>query len=231
MAIKETIRKFINPIFLTHIRLKNSFIKIVEPIVFDGINCLDVGCGDRPYEYLFKKGSYIGIDIEDSGRSLDLKKPDHFYDGETFPFEDESFDMVISTQVLEHVPNPQLILNEMARVCKTGGCIVISLPFVYPEHEEPFDYFRFTQFGIAELLKKAGLKIQSISKDTSALETMATILCVYIIYNIIPKNKIISYIFTLFLLIPIQLFSMLLSKILPDNGQFYLNNIVHARKK
>jgi ubiquinone/menaquinone biosynthesis C-methylase UbiE len=110
-----------NPIFITIIRLREALESIIMPLVKNGLNCLDVGCGDRPYEYLFKDGTYTGIDVEDSGRPINMKKPDYFYDGSQFTFKDAEFDLVICTQVLEHVPAPLLLLKEMARVCKPEG--------------------------------------------------------------------------------------------------------------
>lgn len=203
---------------------------MIVPLVVDGVRCLDVGCGDRPYEYLFECGSYTGIDVKDSGRPLDMKQPDHFYDGNEFPFQDDSFDMVISTQVLEHVPDPLVMLKEMARVCKPGGGVVISLPFVYQEHEEPFDYFRFTRFGITELIEKAGLRVETIKKDSSALETIAILINVYIIHNLVPRLRGFGRLYALFICFPIQMLAMALSRVLPDQGQLYLNLVVYARK-
>ena len=110
-----------NPIFITVFRLREALESTIKPLDISGLSCLDVGCGDRPYEYLFKDGKYTGIDVEDSGRPINMKKPDHFYNGTHFPFQDEEFDMVICTQVLEHVPDPLLLLMEMTRVCKRGG--------------------------------------------------------------------------------------------------------------
>ncbi len=107
-----------DPIFLSRHRLNQSLIHIIKSLSKNVNSCLDVGCGDRPYEYLFIKDSYIGVDVQDSGRSLDMKQPDHFYDGHTLPFKDSSFDLVLSTQVLEHVPDSMALLEEMIRVCK-----------------------------------------------------------------------------------------------------------------
>ncbi len=121
MVIKKIISIIVDPIFLTRIRLETALRLVIEPLASGVSECLDVGCGDRPYEYLFKAGSYTGIDVKDSGRPSNMKQPDYFYDGKRFPFENEIFDLVISTQVLEHVPDPLEILIEMARVCKPGG--------------------------------------------------------------------------------------------------------------
>lgn len=229
-TVKKYLNRIFDPVFLTQIRLNAALKSTITPLAIDGVRCLDVGCGNRPYEYLFARGSYTGIDVEYSGRPLNMKQPDHFYDGNVLPFQNDSFDMVISTQVLEHVPNPLSMLKEMARVCKPEGVMVISLPFVYQEHEEPFDYFRFTRFGIAELLNKAGLRIETMKRDSGALETIAILANVYIIHNLVPGVRGFGHLFALFICLPIQLLAMILSKILPDQGQLYLNLVVHARK-
>ena len=231
MKINNLFSWLFDPIFLTRIRLEAALRSVIAPLTAGVSKCLDVGCGDRPYEYLFKPGSYTGIDVQDSGRPSNMKQPDYFYDGKSFPFENEIFDFVISTQVLEHVPNPLDILNEMARVCKLGGRVVLSLPFVYPEHEVPFDYFRFTRYGIESLLKTAGFRVESMHTDTSAIETMAIMLNVYIMQNLVPGIKGISRIYSLFICFPIQIIAIGLSKILPDNDQIYLNLVIHAKKQ
>ena len=73
-----------NPIFITIIRLREALESTIEPLAIPGITCLDVGCGDRPYEYLFNDGKYTGIDVEDSGRPINMKKPDYFIMVPTF---------------------------------------------------------------------------------------------------------------------------------------------------
>lgn len=229
-AIRKYLNRIFDPVFLTQIRLREALESTIAPLAVDGVRCLDVGCGDRPYEYLFKRGSYTGIDVEDSGRTWDMKQPDYFYDGKVFPFPDGSFDIVISTQVLEHVPDPLAVLKEMARVCEQGGEVVISLPFVYQEHEEPFDYFRFTRFGVAKLLEKAGLKVETMKRDSGTLETLAILANVYIINNLVPRIRGFGHLYALFICFPVQLLALILSRILPDKGQLYLNLVVHARK-
>lgn len=84
-----------NQVLITIVRLKDPLESVIKPLTGVGVTCLDVGCGDRPYEYLFEKGKYVGIDIENSGRPLNLKKPDHFYNGTQIPFGDEEFDVVL----------------------------------------------------------------------------------------------------------------------------------------
>jgi SAM-dependent methyltransferase len=129
---------------------------------------LDVGCGEKPYEYIFRPyvTEYIGVEYtptfagtQTSARST---KPDFFYDGKTLPFESRSFDTVISLQVLEHTPDPQPLLNEMARVVKKDGLILVSVPFSFRLHEEPNDYFRYTLHGLRSMFDVAGLAVDEI---------------------------------------------------------------------
>jgi SAM-dependent methyltransferase len=221
----------INPIHITVYRLKQALEATIKPIARASVNCLDVGCGDRPYEYLFEKGKYIGIDVPVSGRSAELKKPNLFYNGKSIPYSDNQFDLVLCTQVLEHVSDPFFLINEMDRVCKQGGSVIISLPFVYQEHEQPFDYFRFTSFGITDLLENAGTNVVSMRKDSTSIETLAILLNVYIIKNLTMGNRLAGYIYILLLCFPIQLISLLLSRLLPDNGELYLNLVIHAKRK
>ena len=229
-AVKFLFIMIFDPVFLAHIRLKKALEFAIKPLAARGLRCLDVGCGNRPYEYLFQYGNYVGVDVKSSGRPLEMKQADYFYDGVTLPLEDDSFDMVMSTQVLEHVPSPSALIFEMARVCKSGGAVVVSLPFVYQQHEEPYDYFRFTQFGIEELLKKAGLIPESITKDSSALEAIAILVNVYIMHNLVPNIKGFGRLYALFFCFPIQIIAIALSMILPDRRQLYLNLVVCAKK-
>jgi SAM-dependent methyltransferase len=129
---------------------------------------LDVGCGEKPYESMFRPfvSEYVGVEYAPSFNGTQTAtrstKPDFFYSGDTLPFESQSFDTVISIQVLEHTPNPQRLLNEIARVTKKGGLVVISVPFSFRLHEEPNDFFRFTSHGLSRMFEAAGLMVEEI---------------------------------------------------------------------
>jgi len=159
-----------------------------------------------------------------------MKSPDFYYDGKTIPFENDSFGLVISTQVLEHVPSPAMLIREMVRVLKPGGILILTLPFVYPEHEIPYDFFRFTRYGIEALLEENGLTLQLLEPDTTAIEAMAVMTNVYIVNNLVPGIRGFSALFSLFFCFPIQAVAMAVSRVMPDNKSFYLNNIVCASK-
>ena len=219
-----------NPIYINTNKTSKSVKKLIGSSIKNEHKWIDVGCGLRPYEVLFPKGCYIGVDVEVSGAKNSMKTPDHYYDGLNLPFGTGSVDGVISTQVLEHVPNPRLLIKEMSRIVKPNGGIILSIPFVWQEHEIPFDFSRFTSFGITELLIDAGFEIEEIIKDTSSIESIAILLNVYIHNNLTPKIPGLGFLFNLIFCFPIQLIALILHSILPDKGNLYLNLIVKAKK-
>ena len=159
---------FLNPYFIN----RNGLFKEIKRFANNtepNQRVLDVGCGLKPYKHLFKTDEYIGIDIETGGHSNQDKYVDKFYDGENIPYEDNSFDLLICTQVLEHAENPEKVLSECNRVLKGGGKAFFSMPFMYPEHEIPYDFQRYTQFKHAKNLKENGFHNNSIKKQRGFL--------------------------------------------------------------
>lgn len=116
---------------------------------------LDLGCGRRPYRNLYGRwaDSSIGIDVGASPHGT--SGVDVIYDGRRIPFPDGRFDVVLATEVLEHVPDTRAFLEEIHRVLKPGGSIVMTTPFMVPLHEEPNDYYRFTRHALAWRLSEA----------------------------------------------------------------------------
>ncbi|MCG3199980.1 MAG: class I SAM-dependent methyltransferase [Candidatus Omnitrophica bacterium] len=78
------------------------------------------------------------------------------------PFPSCSFDSIFCSQVLEHVPDPQAVLFEFARVLRPGGAAVLSVPQLAYLHNEPHDYFRYTEYGLRELCSKSGLEVHEV---------------------------------------------------------------------
>ncbi len=129
---------------------------------------LDVGCGEKPYEPIFRPhvSEYVGVEYDATFASTESSRrstsPDFYYDGKRLPFGDKSFDTVISIQVFEHTPDAQTVLDEMARVVKKDGLIVVCAPFSFRLHEEPHDYFRYTPHGLRTMFDRAGLEVEGI---------------------------------------------------------------------
>lgn len=131
-----------------------------------GASVLDVGCGLRPYEVLFPHAKYVGVDVPQSGRESDGKRPDFEFDGIFLPFDGASFDGIICTEVLEHATNPDALLGEMYRVLRPSGRLLITAPFIWGLHELPYDFRRYTHVGIRTAVELAGFTITAQSKLT-----------------------------------------------------------------
>lgn len=118
---------------------------------------LDLACGVMPYKEYLKSDlieNYIGIDLEPTEYHNEVK-PDYYWDGEKIPLEDASVNFVIATEFLEHYFDTNHILKEINRVLKPGGTFFFTVPSVWPLHEVPYDYHRFTPFALEEYFKKS----------------------------------------------------------------------------
>ncbi|WP_426092174.1 class I SAM-dependent methyltransferase [Flavobacterium sp. DSR3-2] len=140
--------------------IRNEILKAISIVIpsFRG-KVLDSGCGVMPYKKIILENkeitSYVGLDIE-TALSYDNIQPDFYWDGITMPFESDTFDVVLSTEVLEHVLNPDVYLLEVKRVLKPGGIFFFTVPFLMSLHEVPFDYYRYTPYALEEIFKKVG---------------------------------------------------------------------------
>jgi SAM-dependent methyltransferase len=134
-----------------------AFARRTEP----GMLVLDAGAGRAPYRSLFRHARYEAADFAQLPRHR-YAPLDYVCDLTEVPVEDERFDRVLLNQVLEHVPDPARVLAELHRVLKPGGRIFCSVPLFYPEHQQPYDYFRYTQFALRKLFQDAGFEVLSI---------------------------------------------------------------------
>ena len=121
-------------------------------------NVLDVGCGAQPYRCLLPPGvSYRGIDTADAKAHFGYEVPDTvYYLGDTWPIADESTDLVLCTETLEHVLRPFEFLAEAHRCLRPGGRIVLTVPFAARWHFIPHDYWRYTPSCLKHLLEETG---------------------------------------------------------------------------
>lgn len=216
---------FVNPFYLTRKSLLKN-IKLLSSEITG--KTLDVGCGTKPYKRYFNSTEYIGLEVENT-INKEEKEVDVFYKGDKIPFADKEFDSVISSQVLEHVFNPQQFLFEINRVMKPKAKLLLTVPFIWDEHEQPFDYGRYSSFGLNDLLEKHGFKIIKHLKSLNNISAVFQLFNAYM-YKISVRKKIIRQILTLFVMAPINIISIILSKILPVNDDLFLDNVVLAEK-
>jgi SAM-dependent methyltransferase len=118
---------------------------------------LDVGAGAQPYRPLLPRGArYRAIDVAVAGEAFGYDLPDtEYFEGDHWPAEDASTDVVLATETLEHVPDPTVFLAEARRVLRPGGRIVLTVPFAARWHYIPHDYWRFTPSSLLNLLAGA----------------------------------------------------------------------------
>jgi len=191
---------------------------------------LDFGCGNKPYRRLFTVDRYIGIDIENSAHSHEGEPVDFIYDGRKIPFENKYFDCAFASEVFEHVFNLDEALDELNRVLKEGGNLLITIPFAWYQHEKPNDYARYTEFGIRHLLEKHKFKIVVHEKTSAFFETAVQLWISYLYEGVFPKNNFLKILLSIFFIAPFNIFGIIGSKIFPKNYDFYLNHIIVAKK-
>lgn len=191
---------------------------------------LDFGCGNKSYRDIFNVKRHIGLDIQQGGHDHSDEPIDIFYSGKVFPFKDECFDSVLCIEVFEHIFNIDEVLSELYRVMKKNAYILISTPFVWEEHEIPYDFGRYTSFGIKHLLKNHSLKIINIEKSSNYIETVFQMLNVCLFKTVFPTNKYLKALMIPIFIFPTTLIGILLSKVFPKNFDFYHNNIIVAKK-
>lgn len=132
---------------------------------------LDIGCSDRSLEkHLPRSCSYLGLDHYVTARSFYDGRPDLFGDACQLPLRDACMDGVMVFEVLEHVPYPSTALIEIARVLRPGGVLLLSVPFLYPIHNAPYDFHRFTKHALLRAFREAGFVVKEIRPRLRSME-------------------------------------------------------------
>lgn len=167
---------------------------------------LDIGAADRWIESKLSSGvEYLALDYPATGRDLYSARPTVFGDGASLPFGGACFDGVLCLEVLEHVPDPESVLKEITRVLKPGGRAWISMPFLYPLHDAPFDFQRFTEYGLRRSMRRAGLEITSLRKSGHAIRTAGLLVCLAIAGGVYTRRGWVKW-----LLLPVVAIMVLL---------------------
>lgn len=193
---------------------------------------LDIGCGNKPYLSFFKTGisKYVGCDIIQSSENV----VDFICPANKLCFDDASFDTVFSTQTMEHVSDHQGMVKESFRVLKPGGHAIFTVPFSWELHEEPYDFFRFTKYGLKDLFEKNGFEIVEIKPNGGKWAAVFQ-LWINVLFStrkyVTIRSRIIKLLFVrLKLIVPYNKFAIWLDKRYFDEG-FTLNYIVITKKK
>ena len=150
----------------------HRFLARAGETVAPGQRVLDAGAGRAPYRKLFDHAAYETADFL-AVKGKKYAQPDYVCDLASIPVEDARFDHVLLTQVLEHLPDPSLVLTELHRVLKPGGTLWLTAPLFYAEHEKPYDFFRYTRFGLRHLLEGAGFRVEEVEWMEGYLGTLS----------------------------------------------------------
>ena len=217
-----------NPYYIIRRGLYKNILYFSENIIG---RTLDFGCGSKPYESIFEGVTdYIGVDIEKSGHNHRDSKVDIFYDGKTLPFHNDSFDSVVCFEVLEHVFNINDVISEIKRVLKPGGYLLISLPFAWDEHEEPYDFARYTSFGIRNIFEKKQFEIIEARKTTNYFLASIQILINYFYQHVFVRNKFFKMLLYIIFILPLTLMCLIANIFLPKRYEYYCNNVLLMKK-
>ncbi len=185
---QESYRRLLRPYF-DPIRIEGNTIVegIITSLPYMSGMFLDLGCGAKPYAHMVNNRieRYVGVDLRPNAES----PPTLCCDSLHLPFKDESFDSILCTQVLEHVRNPFRVMAEMSRVLRVGGHAAVTVPASWPLHEEPYDYFRYTKFGLGELARINNLEPVLLKERAGAIAAIAQLVGA-MLYDIFGSRSI-----------------------------------------
>ena len=131
---------------------------------------LDIGSGNADYN-LHRSNQHLRLDYPETGQYYS-KRPDVYGDARKLPLKTESMDVVLLLEVLEHIPDTESTIHEIRRVLKDGGMLYLSVPFIYPAHDLPHDYFRFSIAGASHLLQKNGFSVELVQVHGNSMVTI-----------------------------------------------------------
>ena len=217
---------FCNPLYFIRRNLYKN-IKRSAPLLKGRL--LDFGCGRKPYEDLFSVNEYIGLDREQTGHDHQNSKVDVFYDGKHIPLPDNTFDALFCSEVLEHVFDPDVILREINRVLKPEAMVLLTVPFCWNEHEVPYDYARYSSFGVTHLLEKNGFKVLEVKKSGNFIQVNFQLWALYF-FEMFSKWGLTGKILSMLFIVPINIAGYIFQLLLPKNDSLYFNSIITGKK-
>ena len=177
------------------VAISSGYYLVYKPLIRDIIfainnyaqgRVLDIGCGNKPYQSLFdnKCTEYIGCDIVQSSKNA----VDIICQATEIPIVDDYFDTIFCTQVIEHVEDHDKVLNEMFRLLKPNGHVILSGPLYWHLHEQPHDFFRFTKYGFQYIFEKQGFEIKQTLPNGGKWATFGQMV-IHTFPNFLVKRK------------------------------------------
>ena len=198
---------------------------------------LDIGCGNKPLlAFLGPKIEYLGMDYPDTVAKGYLGQADVFGDGQKLPFKEASFNTITLLDVMEHLPRPEDTVKEMLRVARPGGIMIIQTPFLYPLHDLPHDYQRWTASGLNTIGERHAIEQVALQPHGRPLETAAALTNMALAKGILGcfENRHAGLLLLPLAVVAIPFINVcgwLLARLLPDDNFMPLGYTVIFRKR
>lgn len=177
MTITKKIQKilFHNSVFAHNLINRDKWIAKQASMLSSGSRVLDVGAGSCPYRLYFKHCEYLSQDFtglkSNQLRNGSYGKIDYICDAKSIPVEDSSFDAVLCTEMIEHVPEPEAVLKEIARILRPEGKLILTAPLGSGIHQEPYHFYGgFTPYWYQHFLEKVGFRLINIDPNEGTLK-------------------------------------------------------------
>lgn len=158
------LQKLNNPPLTLRNDERKAFCAFIQKYVKRGSKVYDIGCGDKPFmpAVIEQEANYTGVDIVDG--FYDSSHIDLIGSAYDVPIESGTADIVMSSQVIEHLEFPEKAVREMARILKKDGYAIVAFPFLYPLHAQPRDYMRYSEFFMHSCFDRNGLELVEMQR-------------------------------------------------------------------
>lgn len=186
---------YFDPCKITRENIKKAMIMVANR--YSKGSLVDLGCGVKPYEPLFKDGvsSYYGVDFLTTAEVNygERTQADLLADCADTKLPSESYDTVLSTQVIEHVYDTDKYISEIHRLLKKDGNAIITAPLMWQCHAVPYDYHRFTRYSLEKIFKDKGFEILEITELEGAFAAVIQMIIVSVYGNCENQHVLIRY--------------------------------------
>ncbi len=179
-------RTWLDPFHIVHSTLERGLARHAGAVRG---RVLDIGCGTKPYQRLFPEAVFY-CGTETNRTFTPGSRADVTAFGEALPFRGGVFDAVLCTEVLEHVPEPAEFLREVNRIIAPGGVLLLTTPQTWGLHEEPYDFYRYTKYGLQYLFGKAGFEVVDVAPTTGTLGTVGQRLSSFFYYRLGGRTRL-----------------------------------------
>lgn len=181
--------------------------KMAEKYDKNNSTLLDVGAGSLPNRKYFKNISYLSQDVVQN-KKRSIKYVCDINEGIT-EIKSSTIDFILSTQVLEHIREPHKVFKEFNRLLKVNGRVFLTTNMCYEEHMIPYDYFRYTKYGLRYLAESSGFEVESIKPQGGYFQVLYYLIFNLPIFIFIKRGSILYYLYLLIFIAPFFLFGVI----------------------